>query len=180
MRDLIQPWLCYLSLFALAGFSFISGVVLELGVRYSAFALLGYGNKPLPVATQWFLALHTEYTYSLFTLAFYPTIAATAYLFFLFRKVRDERERCARFALAAFISLITTISLLVFGTVSLALPFFPLSGGMLTKPGPPTPILQQTIWIGFLILIVLSGVHFVALLRSRRRESAKSRPVPES
>ena len=170
MRNLIQPWLCYLSLFALAAFSFISGVILELGVRFSAFALLGYGNKPLPEATQWFLALHTEYTHSLFTLAFYPTIAASAYLFFLLRRVRDERERCARFALVAFTSLTAILSFLVFGTLSLALPFFSLSGGMLTRPEPPTPFLQQMVWIGLLVLLSFSALLFVALLRSLRRE----------
>jgi hypothetical protein len=170
MRTLFQPWLCYLALFGLASFSLISGATLEVGASSSAFAAREYlGNRPLPVLTQWFLALHTEHTHTLFTLSFYPTVIASAYLFFLFRRVHDEQERCARFTLVAFVSLTGIVSFLILGVTSLALPFLPISGQLLTRPEPPTPFLQQAIWIGLMILLFVSGFFLIALFLSARR-----------
>ena len=178
MRTFVQPWLCYFSLCVLALFAFIAGNALEIGVRSSAFAVSHYlGNRPLPPLTQWFLALHTEHTHSLFALSFYPTLGASSYLFFLFRRVHDERERCARFALVAFTSLAATLSFLVLGGLSLALPFFPMSGRLLTQPQPPTPFLQQAIWIGLVVLLCFSAVLLIALIVSLRRPLNESTKV---
>ena len=175
MRTLIQPWLCHLSLLALALFSLVSGFILEIGALASSLAVSRYiGNRPLPVISQWFLSLHIEHTHTLFTLSFYPTVAASAYLFFLFHRVRDEQERCARFALVAFTSLAAILSFLVLGAFSFALPFIPFSDGRLRGPVPetPAPFLQETIWMGLLILFFVSGLLLVRLFLSARRSAS--------
>jgi hypothetical protein len=173
MHSLLQPWLCHVALFSLATFSFVSGCALEIGVRSSSLAVRHYlGNQPIPTVTQWFFELYTEHTHSLLTLSFYPTLIAAAYLFILFRRTADEQERCARFAVMALVAFIAIFSFLLLGGFSFALPFLPHSGGMLKFPAPPTPGLQQAIWLGLLLLVAACILLFVRLLISPSRPAA--------
>jgi hypothetical protein len=170
MHRLFQPWLCYISLVSLAAFSFISGCALEIGVRSSVVAVRHhFGKQPIPTPTQWFFGLHAEQTHSLLTLSFYPTIIATSYLFFLRRRTWNVHEQCARFAIVALAAFTATAAFLVLGGLSLALPFLPIPGGLLAIPAPATPLLQRAVWIGFVLLLVVSATLFIALVTSLRR-----------
>ena len=173
MKTLSKSWLCILTTVLLGGYSFIIGLILEIGVQSSVFCDKHYLNgKPIPIITEWFYELHTDHTHSLFTLAYYPTLTTTAYLCLLMRSTLDETLQNARFALAAISCFVFLTCYALLGAFTLVLPFLPMSGCMLMNQPHPTPPLQQAIWIGLIVLGIINLGLTARLLLSFRRSTA--------
>ena len=173
MKTLGKTWLCILATIFLAVYSLIIGVILEIGVESSVFCNKRYLNgKPLPIITEWFYKLHTDNAHSLLSLAYYPTLATTAYLCFLIYSALDEALQNARFALAATACFFCLTCYVLLGVFALVLPFLPMSGCMMTNQSHTTPPLPQTIWIGLIVLIIINLGLLARLLLSFRRSTA--------
>jgi hypothetical protein len=177
MRSLLRYWLCFAALLSLAIYSFAAGSLMELAATGITFWIKRFlGNAALPALSDAFFALHTDYTHTLLTIAFYPTLFTSFYFVMLMARRMDITERLVRFGMAAMICFTIITSYLVAGIFSMAAPLLPGCNCSISGGPPPAPPLQMWIWIGFLALLALNVLILITVLL-RRRTTARGREL---